>query len=646
MTRVATQMALGVSFVIAGLALSGSATAQSTPLQRWQNANTSNGTFFLGVKGGQACNLSNGSCGVKNGTQTITYQQSAEDQEMRAPVVNAVGTIQNYYNDADNMALTSCLGVANNSKSLSAGVVSWDCQSMSQGPGQYWKALSAEGLGAPFPGCFAFVNQNASTAYPANKPVVMSVSGGSVQNGSGIIQYTLCTPTNGACGSPSNAFHADQFWCPVAVQPWSPAGSVSLVGGSGWGSIPVATSHGDGWFTVTVSQVPQFNSYAGQHNAWRMTGDFDGNGMTDWLALNSEYNSWSTIPIALSNGDGTFRFTNASTPDFSGWARTTHVIPYVGDFNGDHRSDLALVPYDRYAGWSTLPVALSNGDGSFTVRNFGIDGRFLGSALFGAIKVGDYNGDGRSDLAVVDGGNNQQGDDNMYVALSRGDGSFDVVFQVPWGLYSSPCPNFPRFAPLVGRFDRDPYDDLGGVGPENTLCTALSNGDGTFRIVSSSVAFNNETTWSWDPTDRPDYFPPILARNSVTNERIEFEPAGTGDYDGDGCTDYVLFGQGPNYIYTLHSQCDGTFALWSSAGGNFSNWVADSQWVLGVPHIYADFNNDGKTDILLTGVSGWGSIPVAFSNGDGTFTITNNGIPNFPGWSSSAFSRANGRLFQ
>jgi hypothetical protein len=36
-----------------------------------------------------------------------------------------------------------------------------------------------------------------------------------------------------------------------------------------------------------------------------------------------------------------------------------------------------------------------------------------------------------------------------------------------------------------------------------------------------------------------------------------------------------------------------------------------------------DFNGDGRTDIALTGVAGWVSVPVAFSNGDGTWRVTN-----------------------
>lgn len=144
----------------------------------------------------------------------ITWALAGDDQEMSAPADDATGTIQDFYNDSVNDVLPMCAGVAANSKALNAAVVIWDCQDQTQGPGQYWKAVSAEELGAPFSGCFAFVNQNSTL--PGKQPVVMSVQGGVVKNGQTVVQYTLCTPTNGACGSPANWWHEDQFWCPAS----------------------------------------------------------------------------------------------------------------------------------------------------------------------------------------------------------------------------------------------------------------------------------------------------------------------------------------------------------------------------------------------------------------------------------------------
>lgn len=51
MKKRARQIALGVSVVITGLAMSGSAKAQT--FQRWRNYDEVNGQFYLGVAGGK-----------------------------------------------------------------------------------------------------------------------------------------------------------------------------------------------------------------------------------------------------------------------------------------------------------------------------------------------------------------------------------------------------------------------------------------------------------------------------------------------------------------------------------------------------------------------------------------------------------------
>src|SRR5258707_1225936 len=64
----------------------------------------------------------------------------------------------------------------------------------------------------------------------------------------------------------------------------------------------------------------------------------------------------------------------------------------VGDFNGDGVLDLAVVD----AGYNNVSVLLGNGDGSFqAARSFG-----AGSHPY-FVAVGDFNGDGVLDLTVA-----------------------------------------------------------------------------------------------------------------------------------------------------------------------------------------------------------------------------------------------------
>lgn len=172
MKRTATQKVLGAFIVITGLAISGTASAQ-VRWGRWQNANYAQGLFYLGVSGGESCLGPGGPCGVTAGTQIITYQLSQLDQrwgaarEFSPPA--PLTTVQDYFTDYAGAPM--CLAVAANSKSLDTNLVVWECQSESQGPGQYWKIVKAEDFGATtYAGCFVFVNQNSG--------MVMSVNGG------------------------------------------------------------------------------------------------------------------------------------------------------------------------------------------------------------------------------------------------------------------------------------------------------------------------------------------------------------------------------------------------------------------------------------------------------------------------------------
>ncbi len=144
----------------------------------------------------------------------------------------------------------------------------------------------------------------------------------------------------------------------------------------------------------------------------------------------------------------------------------------VGDFNGDGRLDLAVA--DVGVG-SYLSVLLGNGDGSFQApRNFPAGGYEPSS-----VAVGDFNGDGRLDLAIANISSN-----DVSVMLGNGDGSFQAARNFPAGNYASSV--------AVGDFNGDGRPDLavaislfpGGV------AVLLGNGDGSFQAPRTFDAGN------------------------------------------------------------------------------------------------------------------------------------------------------------
>jgi hypothetical protein len=83
----------------------------------------------------------------------------------------------------------------------------------------------------------------------------------------------------------------------------------------------------------------------------------------------------------------------------------------TGDFNGDGKLDLAMADVAS----NTLRILLGNGDGTFTLA----PGNLPTGVEPYALAAGDFNGDGKADLAVVSVASN-----NSTVFIGNGDGTF------------------------------------------------------------------------------------------------------------------------------------------------------------------------------------------------------------------------------
>ncbi len=92
--------------------------------------------------------------------------------------------------------------------------------------------------------------------------------------------------------------------------------------------------------------------------------DINGDGNGDFALVSGP--DWATIPVgSFVTNTAAFASTNQTVADFPGWAATAR--PMMGDFDGDGRADLALTGVD---GWNTLPIAFSTGTtGDFKVSN-------------------------------------------------------------------------------------------------------------------------------------------------------------------------------------------------------------------------------------------------------------------------------------
>ncbi len=335
-----------------------------------------------------------------------------------------------------------------------------------------------------------------------------------------------------------------------------------------------------GRFDIKNPQIGTFAGWAQTRATKAVTGDFNGDGLDDVALVGGR--DWNTLPIAFSNGDTTFRVTNTVIGEFSeSWAVTAGAKPVVGDFDADGDSDIALV---GGKGWTTLPIAFSNRDGTFRVTNSSI-GEFSSSwaQSAGATPVaGDFNGDGDSDIALVGG----KGWNTLPVAQSNRDGTFRVSNQYT-GEFSSSWAQTAGARPVAGDFDKDGDADLALVGGQswNTIPLGFSNGDGSFRVT-----------------------------NKVVTEFAEWAAHGakviTGDFDGDGDTDIALAG-GPQWltIPIALSMNNGGFDVENRLAPHFRVWSTDP----GAHLLAGRFNRDSKWDLALVGGKDWTTLPLAFN---------------------------------
>ncbi len=211
-------------------------------------------------------------------------------------------------------------------------------------------------------------------------------------------------------------------------------------------NVTVMLGHGDGTFAAPSNLGGSSDRVA--------TADLNGDGRLD-LAVSTG----SGVFVRLGNGDGTFG--TGATYGTGAGSRSVE----IADLNGDGRPDLVTANEDP--GVNTVSVLLGNGDGTFGPKaDFG-----TGSRPY-AVAIGDLNGDGRPDLVTANSGFSLG--HTVSVLLGNGDGTFGPNTEFETGSYP--------IAVVIGDLDGDGRPDLAVVNREpNTVSVLLGNGDGTFR---------------------------------------------------------------------------------------------------------------------------------------------------------------------
>jgi hypothetical protein len=374
---------------------------------------------------------------------------------------------------------------------------------------------------------------------------------------------------------------------------------MAITGVPGFASIPIAAPASNGTIQVLNNGLANFPGFASSPYARIVAGDFDGDTFTD-LAVTGVA-GWYSVPVAFSNGAGAFSSTNIGIPDFPRLASDPRSKVFTGRFDAGTFSDIALIGSPDIGG---VALALGTSSRGFTYRLYKNENLSkLASNPKAKILSGDFNNDGRTDFAIT----GVPGWTTIPLARSTTTGDFQFTNT---GVGSFPAKAAATGAEVVvGDFDGDKKADLAVIGVTgSTIPVARSNGDGSFQYFNANIGADFPS-WSASPG----------AKMLI------------GDFNGDGRSDIAI--QGPSGWHSIpvaFGKVDGSFNIVNSGVANFPVFAATP----GVEMLVGDYNGDGRSDIALTGVSGWSSIPVAYGNVDGSFTEANIAAGSFPDWAA------------
>ena len=360
-------------------------------------------------------------------------------------------------------------------------------------------------------------------------------------------------------------------------------------GGYPSGMVTVLLGNPDGTFARTTSYSTSSAPFFARGIA---AASLTGNGKLDLITSNPGVFSQTAgtigqISVLQGNGDGTFQ----SLTSFPGGGGNMA----IADFNGDGRLDVAIPgpQNDNFLGTS-VAVLLGNGDGTFQ------SGNDYGTST-GPITVadGDFNGDGKTDLVVVN-----YGSAKISVLLGNGDGTFQAHVDYAVGVEPTSA--------AVGDFNADGKPDIAVTNQyDGTVSVLLGNGNGTFQNAVTYPVGAGPSGVAVADVNGDGKLDLVLANDGVSvllgngdgtfQPHVDTPPVGgeaivVSDLNGDGIPDVATANQVINTLSVLIGHGDGTFSspwtFWTK-----SNSIPNSITT-------ADFNGDGGMDIAAAGQEG------------------------------------------
>lgn len=382
-------------------------------------------------------------------------------------------------------------------------------------------------------------------------------------------------------------------------------GGLTIMLGNGTGNLVRAKSHTSGF------------AIFGGASSFGVSGDFNEDGKVDIAAVQS-------FGIGILEGDGTGAFYDAHS-----YPTTIQNPRYLvaADFNNDGKQDFVTASGAFLPSGSRIEVAHGDGNGGFTLKSIST----FGVSQPKGIAAGDFNGDGKPDLAVT-----RPLDNRVSILLNDGTGGFPTD-----GSTQSYLVGGNPSTVKTGHFNNDNKIDLVVVLPaSNGFYTLYGDGNGAFSVQvftamqGTSSFFDDIAVGDFNADGISDV---AVGRGGSSNFVRIFtgNPAGffssftdvvtpgipvsvivrdlNGDTKPDIAVSSTVSSPKASYVTVVFNDAPSGFM----AG---TNYLTDGAGILGV----GDFNNDTKPDLAVSS----GAIQVG-SNLDGIAILTNKGNGDF-----------------
>ena len=342
------------------------------------------------------------------------------------------------------------------------------------------------------------------------------------------------------------------------------------------------------WFSTGNNELPYFDKELGfqDDGAYEQVilGDYNGDGLTDILTYNPGVGDDSLWYATGNTSDPYFDKLEAFTED------GTYDQLITGDYNGDGFTD--ILAYNPGLGMD----ALWFGSGSTGDPFFNKYEAFNEDEAYDQMIIGDYNGDGLTDILAYNPGvgmdalwfgsgntsepyfdkieafNEDEAFDHMITGDYNGDGFTDILainfgegIDALW--YATGNESGPYFTKEFSFHEDGTY---------NELIPGEFNNDGKTDILAINFGEDIDALWYATGNESGPYFDKQwgFSEDGTYDEMI------AGDYNYDGLTDILALSDGT-----------GTDALWYSTGNTDGSYF-DKHW---------DFNDKGIYDLVIPG---------------------------------------------